>query len=245
MAVKRFALLLGAFSALLMASIGCGGGSSDVMPETLVSLVAVPASPITGSPVTVTVTASNPQTALKSVSVDFENDGTWDDAQAFDESSVTAMFAHAYGSAGAFTVRAEVRDANNGSASKTLLLIVSAPLNPPVSYKLIGRSTAGGTCYAEGPPATCDVCRIAVGSAGVLKSLGSFSHGAPVSVTQSFEQDSFVSGTSTRYACDFELDLYAGTPGSEVPFGHGACATSSGDVPQRLTCTITTSGTIP
>ena len=244
--MKRFTFLLGAFSALLMVSVGCGDGSSDPMGGTQVSLVAIPTSPITGSPVTVTVTAHNSMITLRAVTIDFESDGTWDDVQTFDQSSITATFAHAYNTAGAFTVRAEVLDANNVSASKTLLLIVSAPLNPPVSYKLSGRSTSGGTCYAEGPPATCDACRTVVSSAGVLNPLGSFSHGAPVSVTQSFAQDALVSGTtSTQYACDFTLDLYAGTPGSEVQFGHGACTTDSGGSPERLTCSITTSGTVP
>ena len=75
--------------------------------------------------------------------------------------------------------------------------------------------------------------------------LGSFAHGAPVSVTQSFAQDELVSGTQTHYTCDFELDLYAGPPGSEVRFGHHACSTSSKHAPDHLTCSITTSGTVP
>jgi hypothetical protein len=243
LAVKRFTLVPGAFSALLAASIGCS--SVDYMPVAQVSLVAVPASPVIGSPVTVTVTAHSEQSVVKSVSIDFENDGTWDDVQVFDRSSITAAFTHTYDSAGAFTVRTEVLDANSASTTKSLSLIVSAPVSPAVSYKLIGRSTAGGTCYAEGPPATCDACRTSVSSAGELKALGSFAHGAPVSVTQSFAQDEFVSGTATRYACDFELDLYAGAPGSEIQFGHGACSTKSANNPEHLTCSITTSGTVP
>lgn len=241
--VNRFTLLPGAFAALLAVSIGCS--SVDTMPVAQVSLVAVPASPVIGSPVTLTVTAHTEQSVVKSVSIDFENDGTWDDVQIFDQSSITAAFTHTYDSAGAFTVRTEVRDANNASASKSLSLIVSTPLNPQVWYKLIGRSTAGGTCYAEGPPATCDACRTSVGSSGELKALGSFAHGAPVSVTQSFAQDELVSGTQTHYACDFELDLYAGAPGSEVQFGHDACSTRSGNASKHLTCSITTSGTVP
>jgi PKD repeat protein len=241
--VKRFPLLLGAFSALLGASIGC----SSVDPNSVakVSLVALPASPEVGSPVTVTVTAHGEQSVVKAVAIDFEDDGTWDERQLFDQSSVTAAFTHTYDSAGAFTVRTQVVDANGKAATKSLSLIVSAPASPQVSYKLIGRSTSGGACYAEGPPATCDACRISVSSAGELKALGSFAHGAAVSVTQSFAQDDQVSATTAHYSCDFELDLFAGAPGSEVQFGHGSCSTNSGGAPKHLNCSITTSGTVP
>ena len=99
-AVNRFTLLLGAYAALLVASIGCS--SVDTMPVAQVSLVAVPASPVIGSPVTVTVTVHSARLVVKSVSIDFENDGSWDDVQIFDQSSITAAFTHTYDSAGAF-----------------------------------------------------------------------------------------------------------------------------------------------
>jgi PKD repeat protein len=241
--VNRLTLLLGATSALLGVAIGCSSADSELVAT--ISLVAVPSSPEVGSPVTVTVTAHGEQAVVKAVAIDFEDDGTWDERQLFDQSSVTVAFTHTYDSAGAFTVRTQVVDANGEADTKSLSLIVSAPASPQVFYKLIGRSTSGGACYAEGAPATCDACRISLSSAGELKELGSFAHGAPVSVTQSFAQDEQVGATTAHYSCDFELDLFAGAPGSEVQFGHGSCSTNSGSAPRHLTCSITTSGTVP
>jgi len=214
----------------------------------VVTLAASTTSPTTGDPVTFTVTAHSPDEVFKSVSIDFTGDGTVDEIQFFDQTSVAATFSHAYLSAGAFTVRAEVKDVNSAVVSRSLLLIVSAPAIPPVSFRLNADGSAGdsGVCGASGPPAACAGCSLTIGAAGRTGSLGAMPHGTPVSVTQAFEQESFVTGsTTTRYACGFSLDLYAGPPGNEVLFGHGACTTDSGANPERLTCGITTNGVVP
>src|SRR5260221_9948148 len=122
--MKRAAILGGAFAALLIASFGCGGdqGSSDIMAPsaTLMDLSASATTADVGSSVTFTVTAHNARIALKSVAIDFTGDDTWDASQAFDQSSITATFQHVFRNAGNFTVHAEVTDANNAIASKTL-----------------------------------------------------------------------------------------------------------------------------
>jgi hypothetical protein len=251
--VKSLAFpVTGVLATILLASLGCSGtgDSTEILDPggTQMSLVASPATATIGAVTTFTVTARNPQTVLKSVTIDFENDGTWDSVQAFDQTSITATFTHVYTSAGGFIVRAEVLDAHASTTSKTLILLVFAPQIPPIWFRLHGESSAGdqGVCEAIGPPTACDGCLVAIPAAGISTSLGSLPHGSPVSVTQAFDQLRFVTGTtSTSYACGFSLDLYAGTPGSEVQFGHGACTTDSGDIPERLSCSITANGVVP
>jgi hypothetical protein len=92
----------------------------------------------------------------------------------------------------------------------------------------------------------CAGCLIEIPATGVTTSLGSLPHGTPISVTQAFEQLRYLTGTATtRYGCSYSIDLYAGTPGNEVQFGHGACTTDSSDVPERLACSITVGGVVP
>jgi PKD repeat protein len=245
--MKRFSLLVCAFVALLAVSVGCGGGDGSgggvvAPPATQMTLVASSASPITGSSVALKVTANNSQTVLKSVSIDFTNDGTWDEEQFFDQSSITATFNHVYVTAGTYTVRAEVKDANNTPTSKTLPVMISAPINPPVSERLSGGSSIGpnAVCYHDLPGGSYVVI-----NGSFTRQLGTFPHGSPVSATESFRQDRIVNGqTSIHYSCGFDVTLYAGTPGSEVQFAQGACTTTSFD-PERLTCSITASGTVP
>jgi hypothetical protein len=248
-AVKRLTSLVGAFAALLIVSVGCGGGTTDsIIPPggTQMSIVASPPSPFTGSTVTFTVSAHNSQAVLTAVSIDFEDDGTWDGVQPVDQSSVTATFTHVYASAGGYIIRAEVKDANNVFTSNSMILIVSAPADTPVSYRVEGRSgIIGGDCLAFGPPITCAGCSTAIPSTGVTRSLGLLPQGAPAGITQAFSQIRLVNGTlDTHYSCQFSVALYAGAPGTEVQFGQGACATTSFD-PENLACSVTASGTVP
>ncbi len=245
--MRQLTCLVCAFAALLIVSSGCDGGSTDMAPGgTHVSIVAFPTSGVTGSSVAFTVTAYNAQTVLKSVSIDFENDGTWDDAQTFDQLSVTASFMHVYDSAGGYTIRAEVKDAKNAFTSTSMILIVSASPSLPVSYRVEGASgISGGDCLAFGPPITCAGCSTVISAAGVTRSLGTLPQGAPVGITQAFVQNRLVNGTlDTHYSCEFSVTLYAGAPGSEVQFGQGACTATSFD-PESLTCSVTASGSVP
>ena len=212
------------------------------------TLTASTTSPVVGSPVTFTVIASNPQVALLAASIDYTGDGGWDDVQGFGQSSIVATFTHTYDTAGGYTVRAQVIDAGSVVSTRSLLVIAGAPPNPPVSFRLTGTSPAGdlAACEVFGPPAACAGCTAPIAAAGLAGALGSYAHGTPVAVTQAFAQEPFVSGTANiKYACSFSLDLYAGTPGNEVQFAHGACTTDSGAVPERLTCSVNTGGTVP
>jgi hypothetical protein len=212
------------------------------------TLTASSLSPDVGSPVTFTVTASNPQVVLLTASIDFTGDGGWDEVQGFGESSIVATFTHTYDGAGGYTVRAKVVDAGNVVTTRSLLVIAGDPPNPPVTYRVTGTSPAGdlAVCEVFGPPAACAGCTAPIGAAGLAGSLGSFAHGTPIAATQAFAQERFVSGTANvKYACSFVLDLYAGTPGNETQFAHGVCSTDSGAVPERLTCSVDTGGTVP
>jgi len=126
-------LLIGAFAALLLVASGCAGNIVPTpagMPGvTQVTLTSSPASPVTGSPTTLTVTAQNSNTKIDTIDIDFENDGTPDEEQTFDALSVSTTFSHVYTTAGSVIVRTEVEDQNGGIVSKTLLLIVETP--PP------------------------------------------------------------------------------------------------------------------
>jgi hypothetical protein len=245
--MRRLAILLGAFGLALITATGCGGTPvGDGSSGTQMNLVALPDDPAINETVTVSVSASNPEFALRSITVDFEGDGTWDEVRTFDAPSIAATFTHEYGSAGGFNVRAEVKDANGRATSRSQLLIVSASSGVPVSYRVTGTSgVTGGTCRVSGPPVTCAGCVLDIPAAGLARSLGSVPQGAPVTVTQAFLQSRLVEGTlDTRYSCAFGIDLYAGAAGSETLFAHGECTTTSVD-PESLTCSITAGGDVP
>lgn len=237
-----------AIAAALLLSVGCGGSSdlTDAPPATQLTLTASPSAPETGSPVTFTVTAHSAELVIKSVTIDFDNDGNSDDVRLFDQASVVATFTHTFDAAGAFTVRTEVKDSDNVSTFASLIVIVETPASPPVSYRVSGISGVnGGACFAHGPPIGCAGCFSEIPAAGITRSLGSLAHGSPVALTQEFTQNRLVDGTlSTSYACAFSVVLLAGTAGSEVPFGQGTCATTSFD-PEQLTCSVTATGTVP
>jgi PKD domain len=253
--MNRFGFLVCAFAAFLVVAVGCGGGSGDGVtttpPGTAVTLSASPTSTTTGSPVQFTVHASNSGIVLNSISIDYTSDGTWDDEQTFDQSSISWTFTHTYVSAGSYTIRAEVKDANNVPTTKTVGVSISAPLLEPVAYTLSAFCGASGTnepcySYSVGPldPG---------GSLGrvetALKSLGDFQHGASVSLTNAFQQDRWTTGpVLLPCGCNFSLNIYAGTPGSVTKIVTGTCRTQASATvndPSLLTCTTTANGTVP
>jgi len=225
---------------------GCGGGDSadEVVGSnhTQMALSANPTSADTGESITFTVVASNTQKVLTSSSIDFENDGVWDQEHSHNQSSIVTTFTHSYPSAGTYTVRAEVVDADQSPTTKTTTVAVNAPLSIPVSETMHGGSTTGpnAVCYHDAGGGSTNMN----GGTFTLQ-LGSYPHGASVSVTESFSQDRLVSGTTgIHYSCSFDVRLLAGTPGSEAQFAQGGCTTTSFD-PERLTCSITVSGVVP
>ena len=104
-------------------------------------------------------------------------------------------------------------------------------------------SAPGAACNAIGPPMACDGCSTPL-QGTVREDLGSFAHGASVSVTQAFSQGS---GSQFPYGCAFQVTLLAGATGSEVVLDTQSCSTRSGTVkdPALLVCSITASGTVP
>jgi len=131
--VTRRNLGAGAFASCLLFGVGCSGGETPDFGApgvTEMTLTSTPDTPVTGVPATLSVTAQNSLTKIKTVDVDFENDGTWDAEATFDALSVSASFIHTYDTAGSVIVRAEVEDANGAITSKTLLLIVETPPAP-------------------------------------------------------------------------------------------------------------------
>src|SRR5262245_54016864 len=62
-------------------------------------------------------------------------------------------------------------------------------------------SGPGAVCYASGPPMACEGCATPL-QGTVREELGSFAHGAAVSVKQAFSQGG---GSQFPYGCAFQL----------------------------------------
>jgi hypothetical protein len=82
---------------------------------------------------------------VKAVAIDFEDDGTWDERQLFDQSSVTAAFTHTYEAPEAFTVALKSWTRRPGGY-EVLVVIVSAPESPQVFYKLSDEALPAAQC---------------------------------------------------------------------------------------------------
>src|SRR5262249_51458897 len=142
-------------------------------------------------PFTVTVTARSDR-QIRTVAIDFEDDGTMEETQSFDLSTVAAVFVHVYPAPGTYEVRAVVTDASGEPTSKSLQVTVT-PARPaaPVRLEVFGSSPQGGRCFAFGPPVTCPDCAVLIGTSTPLPlsmSLGDQHHGAKVGVDQGFNQ---------------------------------------------------------
>ena len=137
------------FCGVLLVGVGCsggGGGSNDVVspPSTQMNLSANPTSLQTGQSTMFTVTASNSSAVLTSTSIDFENDGVWDETRSHNQSSVTDTFSHTYVNAGTFIARAEVVNANQTSTARTIQVSVAAPAMVPVTFTASAQSMYNG-----------------------------------------------------------------------------------------------------
>jgi hypothetical protein len=247
--MSRLRPLICAFVSLLIVSVGCSGGSGILTAPvgTEVTITTNPPEATDAQPIEFTVVAHNERTVLKSISIDFDDDGTWDDLDtSFDESSITHTFLHTYALPRTYTIRAEVKDANDVAAQATLRLDVAARGPLPVSFDVTGTASPGTPCYATGPPITCAGCLELVGSVHTLRPLGSFAPGSTVNVAQDFKQDPYsTSPPGFTYSCVYHLTLHAEEPTGDVIFGSGTCSTNSITFPPTLTCTVSVSEVVP
>jgi PKD domain len=244
--MRPTALLLSGFAALVVA--GCGGGPSNDVPETLLQVVLTPSTPYAGDPVTVNVGASNSQVKLLTLTIDFTDDGIWDDTREFDSRAITAAFVHIYPTPGAYDVRVDITDRTGTTVSRTeSVTVLNAPPTVPVRYEVQGISPQGGSCFAADPPVTCDGCTMLVGTSTpqpLSRSLGEVRRGTEILIDQGFNQWPVVTGRQT-YSCQFFVHIFAGKAGSETPIGSGSCQTSSQTNPPLLECRVAAGGTVP
>jgi len=247
--MNKTCLLVGGFATILMVTVGCNGTDEVVEPVgTQVSLIVSTDDPAADETTAFKVTASNAHVHLTSIALDYTNDGNWDDTRSVDASTVTAAFTWIYHTAGTYTVRAEVRDADDQATTATVQVTVGVARSVPVSFLVIGRSAEGGACYAFGPPAACSGCSASLGddfSTAVRHSLGLREHGSFVSVSQGFSQAPYASGQDVFYACSFSLRIVSGAQPYETTMGTGNCTTTSKVSPAQLNCTATVSGIVP
>lgn len=249
-AMMRFKRCICMFTAFVVVCLGCGGGeepSGIITPPpapTQMTLTASATDIAPGGWIQFTVNALNSETVLKLVSIDFDGNGTWDEVKSVDQSSITEEFTHTYGSAGTFTVRAEVKDANNVPTMRTLVVRVTAPPLPALWWSIGGDSSVNtGSCYAYGPPVT------APGGLELLTTektgpLASQPSGSTVSVTQEFMQERYLPGGPYFYHCTFHVFIYADTPAGAVRIGEATCQSQS-DPNEARFCTATASGVVP
>ena len=215
---------------------------------TQLSLVADTTDPAAEETTAFTVTASNAKAHITSITVDYTDDGNWDDTRTVDASSVTEAFTWVYHEAGHFTVRVEVRDATDTLTTATVDVTVASARSVAVSYLLIGTSAEGGACNAYGPPATCSGCAATLGddfATAARRPLGMRNHGSVVTVSQGFSQGPYANGQDILYACTFSVRLVTGTAPYEIRLGTGSCATTSKVIPTQLNCTGSISGIVP
>jgi len=247
--MNKTCLLVGGFATILLVSFGCNGSNDVVEPVgTQLALVADTTDPAADETTAFTVTASNAQAHITSITVDYTDDGNWDDTRTVDAASVTEAFTWVYHEAGHFTVRVEVRDASNTLTTATLDVTVAAARAVAVSWLLVGRSAENGACNAYGPPAACSGCSLPLGpdfATALRRPLGVRNHGSTVSVSQGFSQGPYANGQDTLYACTFLVRLVTGTAPFETTMGTGSCATTSKVIPTQLNCTASVSGIVP
>src|SRR5512139_1350249 len=113
----RRILLLGISALLVVGSSGCGGDGTDTAagpddtlppsPTPQIGLSVAPDPAYAGYTVTLSVTVSSLYAAVKTVSVDFTNDGVVDEVRTFNQRRVTTVFNPTYDAAGAHAARAE------------------------------------------------------------------------------------------------------------------------------------------
>jgi hypothetical protein len=248
--MKRHALPAILFAAIGFAWFGCKESQEVLVapPATDVSITVEPEDAAVEEPTLFTVHATSALNGLSSVSIDFTGDGKWDETQELDAPSVAAAFSYVYPAVGGFTVRAEARDGNGVATLATLFLSVGEARRVPVSYLMLGSSPQDGVCSAHGPPALSLGVSTPLGGeleTGVRRPLGTFAHGARISLSQMFDQWPYANGQDVLYSCQYSMRFIAGEPPNEVPFRLGTCTTSSRETPVRLTCIISLEGIVP
>ena len=72
-----------------------------------------------GEVVTFTISAHAVEKSLVSSSIDYENDGVWDETRPNDDTTIAEQYRHAYAAPGEYTVRARVVDSSGKPAVKT------------------------------------------------------------------------------------------------------------------------------
>ena len=87
-----------------------------------------PAAPVAGEVTTLTISAHAVEKNLVSCSIDFENDGTWDETRPNDDTAIGEVFTHVYTIAATYTVRARVVDSSGKRALRSKEITVSEPV---------------------------------------------------------------------------------------------------------------------
>ena len=184
---------------------------------------------------------ANGQAPLALVRIDFDDDGTWDEAIDYGHRNFYATFRHTYTATGTVTARAEVIDADDRSTVRTIALTVIDPgPSVDITYRVDGAASDFAACWASGPPASCDDCTIPLGVSSGSGTIGTVLRGGSVSVSQTFVQ------SEARYesGCLFALTLLVEANGVPLAqLGRAECSTSN-----RLnvmSCAATVSAVVP
>ena len=118
-----------ASAGLALAMMACGPvarGPDAYDPNAIfLELLIDPADPATGEVVTFTISAHAVEKNLVSCSIDFENDGKWDETRPNDDTTVGEVFTHAYATAATYTVRARVVDSSGTPALRSKEITVA------------------------------------------------------------------------------------------------------------------------
>ncbi len=251
--IRESLAIVSALGGFLLALGGCGGGTLE--SGTQMNFTATPTTAQIGQEITFTVTGTNSARGLTSASIDYENDGVWDDTRSHHDSSVTETFQHGYGQSGNYTAVARIVDEYETTTKKSIQITVTEPPKWRLAFEVYASSDVAsgghGTCYACGPPATSGgTCAVLFTTDIDRRMLGWYAHGATASISQQFKQDQGVGGGVgvVPYSCDYTLAVFVGNnPGSETLLATGRCSTSSYEPydPAHLTCTATLDVTVP
>jgi len=122
-----------------------GGAKSNAPPEA--AFVFFPAHPVVGEAIDLVSISSDPDGALAQQQWDFDEDGQFDDA-----SGIRAT--HAFGSAGAHTVRLRVTDSSGAVDVSSQVIDVSAPPQPIGPVVITPSETVNPVAPLAQPPST-------------------------------------------------------------------------------------------
>jgi ABC-type glycerol-3-phosphate transport system substrate-binding protein len=143
--MNKSVLVLVLLVAMLSVAVGCGGGDEMTEPVgTQLLLTPITTDPAADEAAAFNVKASNSQAHIVSITLDYTDDGIWDDTRTVDAASVNVTFTWVYHEAGTYTVRAEVRDANDTPTTTTLQVTIAPARIVAVSVLLIANTAEGG-----------------------------------------------------------------------------------------------------